>query len=137
MKKIYLFVERIFEKVAMMVIRIFSNSITFMAALVLVIYWLSLQNFMHEPVRDSIRDFIISVTFLSLFIIQKWFNHFSLALHLKLNELVASHENANNKLIKSEEKSEEEMKELARIHEEIAKNPVNNMEPGFEQKRDV
>ena len=90
-----------------------------MAALVLVVYWLSLQNFVHEPLRDSIRDFIISVTFLSFFIIQKWFNHFSRALHVKLNELVASHELADNKLIKVEEKSEQEMKELSKNHEEL------------------
>ena len=119
MKTFYNSIEKIFEKFSMTCVRIFSNSITFMIAFCLVIYWATLQDFIHEPLKDSIRDIIISITFLSFFIIQKWFNHFSRALHLKLNELVASHENANNALIKSEEKSEEEMKELSKTHEEL------------------
>ena len=119
MKTIYEHTEHLFEKLSMIAVRIFTSPVTFAGALVLVIYWLFHLDYRHTSLQDTIRDIIISITFLSFFIIQKWFNHFSRALHLKLNELVASHENADNQLIKAEEKSEAEMKELSKNHEEL------------------
>jgi low affinity Fe/Cu permease len=66
-------------------------------------------------------DIIFSITFLSIFIIQKSVNRFSAALHLKMNELVASHDNASNRIINVEEKSEEEIRALAKHYTTIAK----------------
>jgi low affinity Fe/Cu permease len=54
------------------------------------------------------------VTFLMVFLIQRTQNKDSLALHLKLNELVAAMEGASNRLIDIEDLSEEE---LAALHE--------------------
>ena len=119
MKTAYQRIENLFEKLSMMVVRIYTSPITFIGAFAVVIYWLFRLDYKNTSVQDTLRDIIISITFLSLFIIQKWFSHFSRSLHLKLNELVASHENANNELIKAEEKSEAEMKELAKGHEEL------------------
>lgn len=65
-------------------------------------------------------DIIFSITFLSIFIIQKSVNRFSAALHLKMNELVASHDTASNRIINVEEKSEEEIRELAKHYSTIA-----------------
>ena len=65
-------------------------------------------------------DVIFSVTFLSIFIIQKSVNRFSAALHLKMNELVASHDNASNRIINIEEKTEEEIRALAKHYTAIA-----------------
>jgi low affinity Fe/Cu permease len=64
-------------------------------------------------------DVIFTVTFLSIFIIQKSVNRFSAALHLKLNELVSAHDKANNEMINVEEKTEEEIKELAKQYTTI------------------
>jgi low affinity Fe/Cu permease len=50
------------------------------------------------------------VTFLMVFLIQKAHNKDSLAIQLKLNELVAAHESANNKLVSVEHMPEEELK---------------------------
>jgi low affinity Fe/Cu permease len=53
------------------------------------------------------------VTFLMVFLIQQSQNKDSVALHLKLNELLSSHRAANNNLIGIEDASEEELRRLA------------------------
>jgi low affinity Fe/Cu permease len=53
------------------------------------------------------------VTFLMVFLIQQSANKDSVALHLKLNELLASHRGASNKLIGIEDASEEELRKIA------------------------
>jgi low affinity Fe/Cu permease len=68
-----------------------------------------------------IMNVIFSVTFLSLFIIQKTMNHFSKALHIKMNELVAAHGGASNRLINVEDKTEEELQALAKHFSTLAK----------------
>jgi low affinity Fe/Cu permease len=75
-----------------------------------------------------IRDIVLSITFLSFFIIQKSFSRFSKVLHLKLNELVVSHEHANNILITAEEKTEVELKELADRNRELVEKELENPE---------
>jgi low affinity Fe/Cu permease len=62
---------------------------------------------------------ILGITFLSFFMIQKSFNRFSASLHLKLNELVSAHDNANNAIINVENKTEEEIKEIAKEYAEM------------------
>lgn len=59
-----------------------------------------------------IGDLILGTIFLSLFIIQKSLNHFSVLLHLKINELVSSHKPANNAVTNASVKTEREIKEL-------------------------
>ena len=54
------------------------------------------------------------------FIIQKSFNRFSASLHLKVNELVASHEPASNSVINAEEKTEHEITQLSKEYTELA-----------------
>ena len=120
MATIYRHTEKGFEKLTSVAITILGNSITFIIALALVIFWLGNKQFFLQPFRDVIRDVILSVAFLSLFIIQKSFNRFSAALHLKINELVASHEPASNTVINLEEKTEQEITQLAKEYSEIA-----------------
>lgn len=117
MKSLYKKIQEYFEKLAMIAVAIFSNPITFIAAFALVIYWIMLHDFRNEKTEDAIRDIILSITFLSFFIIQKRSEHFNTSLHIKLNELIAAKENADNKFIKVEEKTEDEMKELSKGHE--------------------
>jgi low affinity Fe/Cu permease len=53
------------------------------------------------------------VTFLMVFLSQQSQNKDSVALHLKLNELIASHRAASNGMIGIEDASEEELRRLA------------------------
>ena len=119
MKNTYLYLEVLFEKLTSKATAILGNAITFIIALGLVIFWLTEKAFYKQSLHASIGDVILSVTFLSLFIIQKSFNRFSGSLHLKVNELVASHEPASNAMIGVENKTENEIIELAREHVEL------------------
>jgi low affinity Fe/Cu permease len=67
-----------------------------------------------------VYDIILCVTFLGFFIIQKSFNKYSAALHLKMNELVAAHEKASNRMVDIENKTEEELKELGKHYSTLA-----------------
>jgi low affinity Fe/Cu permease len=55
------------------------------------------------------------VTFLMVFLIQRAQNKDSLAIHLKLDELVAAHSGASNRLVSVEELSEHDL-EVLRHH---------------------
>src|ERR1035437_1193773 len=59
--------------------------------------------------------------FCLMYIIQKSFNRFSASLHLKVNELVASHEPASNAMINAEEKTEQEISQLTKEYTEQIK----------------
>lgn len=120
MKNIYRNTERGFEKLTSLVTAVLGNSITFIVALGTVIFWLSNKEFYQQDIHKSIGDVILGVTFLSLFIIQKAFNRFSGSLHLKVNELVASHEPASNTIINIEEKTEQEIIELSKEYADLA-----------------
>lgn len=59
------------------------------------------------------------VTFLMVFLIQRAQNKDALAIHLKLNELVAALEGASNRLIEVESLSERELMVLRRHYHEL------------------
>jgi low affinity Fe/Cu permease len=120
MKNIYRHIENGFEKLASIAIAVLGNSITFIIALCVVIFWFSNQEFYAQSFHAIIGDVILGIAFLSLFIIQKSFNRFSASLHLKVNELVASHEPASNAVINAEEKTEQEITELTKEYTELA-----------------
>ena len=120
MKKIHRDLERFFEKITSFVTAVIGSSITFIIALILVLFWLSNRDFEKQDINDSIRDIIHGVAFLSLFVIQKEFSRFSGSLHVKVNELVASHDTANNAVINVENKTELEIQELQKEYTELA-----------------
>lgn len=119
MKNIYRHIEKGFERLTSAAIAILGNSISFIVALIIVIFWLTNEQFFKQDIHYCIGDIILGVAFLSLFIIQKSFNRFSKSLHLKVNELVASHEPANNAVIHAEEKTEDEINILSKEYSEL------------------
>ena len=122
---LYTTLEKVFEKFSYKATRVLGNSITFIIALVLVARYFTDPKVYTQPRHNIIMDVIFSITFLSIFIIQKSVNRFSAALHLKMNELVASHDTASNRIINVEEKSEEEIRDLAKHYSTIAENAKN------------
>jgi low affinity Fe/Cu permease len=119
MKKIYMHLERGFERLTSAATAILGNSITFILALCIVIFWLTNKQFYKQDIHNSIGDVILGVAFLSLFIIQKSFNRFSALLHLKVNELIASHEPASNSVINAEAKTEHEITKLSKEYADL------------------
>ena len=122
MQKLYRILESRFDKLTSLVLSILGNSVTFVIALITVGYWISQEEFYKQNLHDCIQDVFSAITFLAFFMIQKWFNHFSAALHLKLNELVSSHDNASNAVINIEHKTEEEIKEIAKEYVEMVQS---------------
>jgi low affinity Fe/Cu permease len=128
MKKTYIIIERIFEKLTNTATKILGNSITFILALCLVLFWWTRGLFISNDWHQNIGDFIFGTTFLSLFIIQKSFNRYSALIHLKINELISSHETANNAVMDDSEKTEHEIRKLSKEYletEEILQEEIN------------
>jgi low affinity Fe/Cu permease len=98
-----------------------GSTITFLLALALVMYWWITNLFTSHDVHQNIGDIIFGTTFLSLFLIQKSFNRYSALMHLKLNELVSSNNEANNAVLNTHKKTESEITEMVKeyIEEEI------------------
>ena len=61
------------------------------------------------------------ITFLMVFVIQQSQNKDTIALQLKLNELIASHEKASNRLIDIEDLTEEELQTLKKFYIHLSK----------------
>ena len=127
MNKIYNHTENLFEKLVSIGTTILGNSISFLIALCLVLFWWINSLFTYNDAHLIIGDIIFGVTFLSLFIIQKSFNRFSASLHLKINELVSSHEPASNSVMNAEIKTEREITELSKEYSELAEQ-INELD---------
>jgi low affinity Fe/Cu permease len=120
MRTLYRFLERVFEKITVVITAALGNSITFILAFCTVVFWICSKEFYLQDIHKSIGEIILGITFLSLFIIQKTFNRLAVSIHVKLNELVASHDNASNDLISIEEKTEQELIEISKDYAELA-----------------
>lgn len=141
MLKTYKRVEDSFEKLTHWLGVIVGNSLTFILALAVVVFWLTHSFFWLQNLHDKIGDLILGVTFLSLFTIQKSFNRFSGALHFKINELVASHEPADNAVIDAGSKTEREVAKLTEEYQKLyamadAKKLAAKMAGSKNQKND-
>lgn len=60
------------------------------------------------------------VTFLMVFLIQKSQNKDSKAIHLKLNELLAAHEGASNRMVDIEDLTEKELDHLHKFYQQLS-----------------
>jgi len=130
MIKIYHHTENLFEKLVSVATTILGNSISFLIALCMVLFWWIHSFTVQTDIHLIIGDIIFGITFLSLFIIQKSFNRFSASLHLKINELVSSHETASNTVLNAEIKTEKEITELSKEYSEKAEQ-IKEMDEEF------
>ncbi|MBW8358473.1 MAG: low affinity iron permease family protein [Weeksellaceae bacterium] len=60
------------------------------------------------------------ITFLMVFLIQKAQNKDSKAIQIKLNELIAAHEKASNRIVDIEDLTEKELDKLHRYYEKLS-----------------
>ena len=105
-----------FERFSSGVAKATGSSPAFVLALATVIVWAvtgPLFNY-SESWQLIINTGTTIVTFLMVFVIQKAQNKESLSVQLKLNELIAATKGASNRLIDSEDLSEEELAVLYR-----------------------
>src|SRR5688572_1371327 len=108
----------LFERFAGRAIAVAGHSRAFAIACALVAGWAltgPLFGF-SQTWQIVINTLTTIVTFLMVFLLQQTQNKDSMALHLKLNELLASHEMASNRLIAIEALSEDELMVLRRFY---------------------
>jgi low affinity Fe/Cu permease len=100
-----------FEKFATHICKITGSTPAFIIALLIVIIWAITGPFFDfsETWQLFINTGTTIITFLMVFLIQKGQNKDSLAIQLKLNELVASNEFSSNRLVDIESMTEVEM----------------------------
>src|SRR6201985_1183751 len=111
------------ERFATTVTKITGSTSAFIIALVLVIIWGATGPVFHysENWQLVINTGTTIITFLMVFLIQKAQNKDSLAIQLKLNELVAAHEFASNRLVNVEDMTEDELKVIQKYYHKLSK----------------
>lgn len=115
-------ISKFFEQFAVLTTTWVGSSWAFLAALALTILWLvSGPFFSYSDTWQLAMNTVSSiVTFLMVFLLQRSQNKDSLALQIKLNELIASQRGASNRLINIENLSEEEVRDLHRRFQDLA-----------------
>lgn len=103
-----------FQKIATRITKVTGSSTAFLIALAAIIIWgVSGPIFgFSDTWQLVINTSTTIITFLMVFIIQQSQNKDSLALQLKLNELIACNERASNRLIVVEDLTQEELEVL-------------------------
>jgi low affinity Fe/Cu permease len=109
------------ERFATSVTKATGSTTAFIVAFILVIVWGATGPIFHysENWQLVINTGTTIITFLMVFLIQKAQNKDSLAIQLKLNELVAAHEFASNRLVNVENLSEEELLVIQKYYSRI------------------
>jgi len=111
-----------FERFATRAIAAAGSSKAFGLALGLVLVWALLGPVFgfSQTWQIVINTGTTIVTFLMVFLLQQTQNKDSIAIHLKLNELLASHELASNHVIAIESLSEEDLRVLSEFYAHLA-----------------
>ncbi|MEO5776657.1 MAG: low affinity iron permease family protein [Flavobacterium sp.] len=111
-----------FEKFASAVSKAAGSTTAFVMAFSIVIIWAVSGPFFHfsETWQLFINTGTTIITFLMVFLIQKAQNKDSLAIQLKLNELVASNELSSNRLVDIESMTEEEMQVVQKYYQKLS-----------------
>jgi low affinity Fe/Cu permease len=95
-----------------------GSPIAFICACFLIILWSVTGPFFHfsDTWQLVINTSTTIITFLMVFIIQQTQNKDTMAVHLKLNELIACNRSASNRLIAAEDLTEEELEVIKKFY---------------------
>jgi len=110
-----------FEHFAAQVTKATGSTQAILIAFGTVVLWAVLGPVFHysENWQLVINTGTTIITFLMVFLIQKSQNKESIAVQLKLNELVAAHEFASNRLVDVENMTEEELKIIQKYYSQL------------------
>ncbi|MCD6019535.1 MAG: hypothetical protein K0S53_2656 [Bacteroidetes bacterium] len=110
-----------FENIARKVTNFTGSTLAFVIASSLIIVWLITGPVFHfsDTWQLVINTGTTIITFLMVFLIQRAQNKDSKAVHLKLNELVASLKGPSNRLVDVEALTEEELEVLHKFYKHL------------------
>ncbi len=111
-----------FEKFASKITHAAGSNMAFILACSAVIIWLITGPIFgySDTWQLVINTGTTIITFLMVFLIQKTQNKDSIAIQIKLNELVASNELASNRLVSVEDMTESELLTLSKYYSKLA-----------------
>ncbi len=114
--------QNAFEKFASKITHFTGSTYAFLIAFSIVIIWITTGPIFKfsDTWQLVINTGTTIVTFLMVFLIQKTQNKDSIAIQIKLNELVASSTTASNRIISIEDLTEEELIILSKYYAELA-----------------
>lgn len=111
-----------FESFASSATKASGSPIAFAIAFLIVLIWGVSGPLFHfsQTWQTIISTITTIITFLMVFLIQKSQNKDSLAIQLKLNELVAANEFASNRLLNVEKMTEDELKVIHKYYSKLS-----------------
>lgn len=111
-----------FENMARRITKATGSSLAFLVALALIFIWIITGPIFHfsDTWQLVINTGTTVITFLMVFIIQQSQNKDSMALQLKLNELIASNKSASNRLIDIEDLTQDELELLKKFYVQLS-----------------
>jgi len=114
-------VSEFLERFSHQATRATGTSVAFVLAVLVIIVWGITGPIFHysDTWQLVINTGTTIVTFLMVFLIQRAQNKDALAIHLKLNEIVAAMEGASNRLIDVEDLSEPEIDALRKYYKRL------------------
>ena len=114
-------VSEFLEKFSYQATRATGTSVAFVVALLVILVWaITGPIFRYSDTWQLVINTSTTiVTFLMVFLIQRAQNKDALAIHLKLNEIVAAMEGASNRLIDVEDLSEPEIDALRKYYKRL------------------
>jgi low affinity Fe/Cu permease len=114
-------ISQLLERFSLKATKATGTSMAFIAALGVLILWALTGPFFHfsDTWQLVINTGTTIVTFLMVFLIQRTQNKDALAIHLKLDEIVAALEGASNRLIDVEDLTEAEIETLHKHYQRL------------------
>jgi low affinity Fe/Cu permease len=110
------------EKIARKITIWAGSSLAFIMAILIVIGWIATGPYFEWSTEHSffINNFTTIVTYTIIFLLQRSQNKDSMAIQLKLNELIAAIEGSSNRLLNIEDLSEAEIEALRKRYKSLA-----------------
>ncbi len=118
-----------FEKMSSAVTKASGSTAAFVVAVFTIIAWLVTGPLFHysDTWQLVINTGTTIITFLMVFLIQRSQNKDSIAIHLKLNELIVAQELASNRMVSCEDISEDELKVLQKYYRHLSEMAIKEM----------
>lgn len=119
--------EKLFDKIAGKVTKATGSPIAFIVAFLVIIIWAFSGPVFHfsDTWQLVINTSTTIITFLMVFIIQQSANKDTVAIHLKLNELIAANKNASNELVDIEDLTERQLQTIKEFYIKLADKAGN------------
>ena len=110
-----------FEKIARKATYFSGTTMSFIIAVSVILIWILTGPFFNfsDTWQLVINTSTTIITFLMVFLIQRTQNKDSLAVHLKLNELIASLKGPSNRLVDIEDLTEDELELLHKYYQRL------------------